>query len=211
MAKRRRSTRRRRRGTGSVIRIRRVNGLGQLNNPSSTVGASMPVLIGGGITALTTIGISQWMQPTPDNEPFMRNAPWIGVGAGVLAALGLGAMTKKRPTTVMAVTSAIAVGLAFLLPGWMSSMSSPLASNGANANGATAGLRAVVPEYSMRGLGNRGTGAIVMEPHASRGYGAGALGRGRGRGGVGAYGDVVNLGAINPKAFGTPGFQLSGR
>ena len=204
MAKRRRSTRRRRRGTGSVIRVRRVNGLGQLNNPSSTVGASMPVLIGGGITALTTIGISQWLQPTPDNAPFMRNAPWIGVGAGVLAALGLGAMTKKRPTTVMAVTSAVAVGLAFLLPGWMSSMSSPVA-----ANGATAGLRAVVPEYSMRGLGNRGTGAIVMEPHASRGYGAGALGRGRR--GTGAYGDVVNLGAINPKAFGTPGFQLSGR
>jgi hypothetical protein len=62
-----------------------------------------------------------------------------------------------------------------------------------------AGLRAVVPEYSMRGLGRGGMGAIVMESQASRGNGAGPLG---------SYGETVNLGAINPGAFGTPGFRF---
>lgn len=204
MAKRRRKSSRRRRGMGSVIRVRRVNGLGQLNNPSSTVGATVPVLLGGGVAALTTIGISQWMQPTPENAAFMKNAPWLGLGVGILAALGLGAMTKKRATTAMGVGGAVITTLAFMLPSWMASMGSPMASNGGTAGR----LGAVVPEYSMRGLGRRGVGAIVMEPQASRGYGAGPLGRG-GRRGMGSYGEVVNLGQINPRAFGTPGFQLS--
>ena len=203
MARRqRRTTRRRRRGTGSVIRVRRVNGVGQLNNPNSVVGSSMPVLLAGSITALTTIGITQWMQPTQQNEPFMRNAPWIGLGAGILAALGLGAVTRKQPTTTMGITASVVTALAFLMPSWMSAMGGGGVAAG---NGMTAGVGAIVPEYSAR----PGTGAIVMEPHASRGYGAGALGRGRRRG-VGSYGEVVNLGAINPAAFGTPGFKLAG-
>ncbi len=194
MARRKKSGRRK--GVGSIIRVRRVNGLGQLNNPSSAVGSIMPVVIGGGVSALATIGISQWMDPMKEeNRKFIANAPWIGMGAGVVAGLGLGAMTRKKPTTNMAVAAAIVTALAFLLPGWMVQMK---AGNGGVMN--TAGLRAVVPEYGSR----RGTGAIVMEPQASRGYGAGPLGK------LASYGETVNLGRVNTNAFGTPGFALNG-
>ncbi len=202
--RRRRTTRRRRRGTGSVIRVRRANSLGQLRNPNSVAGAAIPVLAGGGVATITTIGLTSWMQPTAQNAPFMRNAPWIGLGAGVLTSMGLGAMTRKTATTTMGVASSIVAALAFLMPGWISAMGN----GGVAANGATAGVGAVVPEYS-RGVGRSGTGAIVMEPHASRGYGAGALGAGRRRG-MGSYGEVVNLGAINSSVFGSAPFKLSG-
>jgi hypothetical protein len=71
---------------------------------------------------------------------------------------------------------------------------------------ATAGFGAIVPEYSRGGLGRARTGAIVMEPSASRGYGAPP---GLGRGGTGwtPYGEEVNLAGINVDAFGTPMFR----
>lgn len=198
MARRKKSGRRK--GVGSIVRVRRVSGLGQLNQPGSMMGSTLPVIVGGGVAALTTIGIAQWMDPLKaENKKFIDNAPWLGLGAGIVAGLGLGAMTRKKPTTNMAVAAAVVTSLAFLLPGWMAGM----AANG-NGNGATtAGLRAIVPEYGMRGLGGgrRGTGAIVMEPQASRGYGAGPLG---------SYGETVNLGRVNTGAFGTPGFGLNG-
>lgn len=195
MARRKKS--RRRKGVGSTVRVRRVNGLGQLKNPTSTVGSTAPVLIGGGVAALTTIGISQWMDPTKtENQAFIRNAPWIGMGAGVVAGLGLGAMTRKPATTNMSVSAAVITALAFLLPSWMATMGAGSVSGVSGV----AGMGAVVPEYGSR----RGTGAIVMEPQASRGYGAGPLGR------LASYGETVNLGRVNTNAFGTPGFALNG-
>lgn len=189
MAKRRRRRSRKRRGTGSVIRVRRMRGLGQLNNPSSMTGSFWPPMIGGGAAAVTTIGIRQFVRPTTEwMQQLQEYAPWVGLAVGSLAAWGLGTM-NKRATGWSAAAGAGAVTLGTV----MMEMA-------AKANFGTDGLGAIVPEY-----GNMG--AIVMEPQASRGYGAGALGN---RAGVGGdYGEVVNLGNINTSAFGTPGFQIS--
>lgn len=195
---------RKKKGVGSVIRVRRISGVGQLTNPNTFVGAAMPVVIGGGVAAVTTMGLRQWMTPTTDLQMrIVENAPWVGIAAGGLTSLALWNMTSQA-AGVASLTAAVTVGIGMLASEYAASMRAPLpAGNG------TAGLRAVVPEYSMRGLParGRGTGAIVMEPQASRGYGAGPLG---------AYGETVNLGggrgtgAINTGAFGTPGFTIGG-
>lgn len=190
MAKKRRG--KRRRGMGSVIQVRRLSGVERLNNPSSMTGAAMPVLIGGGVTALTVMGLHQFLEPTADNAAVLENAEWIGLAAGGLSGLALWNMASK-PAGVAAVIAATVVSLAAMVPRWMAS-----ANGGAAAP--QAGMRrlrvgAVVPEYSMRGTG-RGTRGIVMEPAASRGYGSGR-----------SYGDNVRLGNVNPAAFGTPTFR----
>lgn len=129
-------------------------------------------------------------------------APWIGGFVGTVASILVG-MTAGRPAGWGASAGASAVTLA-------------LASSEAAARARMA------PAAPQAGLGRTRTGAIVMEPHASRGYGAGALGalnaivpeygsRPNVRG-LGAYGDQVtlrggqNVRGINTRAFGTPGF-----
>jgi hypothetical protein len=158
------------------------------------MGAAMPVVLGGGVAALTTIGIRQYMTPTtPAQMGVVKNAPWWGMGAGSLVSLAMWNMTG-RPAGVAALTAALTVGMGMVVAEMAAKMRMT------NGNGGTAGVGAVVPEYSMAGAGRGGMGAIVMEDHASRGYGAGPLG--------GRYGETVNLGAVNTSAFGTPGFQL---
>lgn len=176
------------RGTGSVIRVKRLSGVGALRNPNSAVGAAMPVVLGGGVAALTMIGIRQFMTPTSDTQmAIVKNAPWVGLGAGGLVSLAMWNMSS-RAAGISGLAAASVVGLGVVIGEYAAKMRMAPA----------AGVGAVVPEYSMAGA-RRGTGAIVMEPHASRGYGAGPLG---------SYGEEVNLGAINPKVFGTTGFNL---
>lgn len=196
MAKRKRRSRRksgRRRGTGSVIRVRR---LGQLKQGEFGK-AAMPVVVGGGVTALTTIAVHQLTPTTQMQMSLVRNAPLVGAGAGALASMAVWNLQNPR-AGAGALTAALTVGIGLWAVDYAASMRMAAAANGAAANGSTAGLRAIVPEYGMAGR-QRGTGAIVMEPHASRGYGAGPLG---------SYGEVVNLGQVNAGAFGTPGFTV---
>ena len=201
----------RRRGTGSVIRVRR---LGQLKQ-GEFGRVAMPVVVGGGVTALTTIAVHQMTPTTPYQMGLVRNAPLVGIGAGALASMAVWNL-QSPGAGAGALTAALTVGLGLWAVEYAAKMRM---ANGAVAPNGTAGLRAIVPEYSMAGLGQmpgpgrpyfgqrRGwgsTGAIAMESHASRGYGAGPLG---GRG-VGSYGEVVNLGQVNASAFGTPGFTV---
>jgi hypothetical protein len=184
-----------------VIRVRKLNGVGQLKNPNSATGAMLPVLIGGGVTALTTLGIRTMVEPTDDTNIMIRdNAPIIGVAVGGLAGLALWNMASQ-PAGVATIAAAGVVGLSLWALEYAAMAKAQAA---ANAAPATAGIGAVVPEYSMPQRGN-GVGAIVMEPQSSRGYGAGPLGR------LSSYGETVNvagLGAVNAGAFGTPGFSL---
>ena len=183
---------------GSIIRVTRV---GSLSDPKSGAGATMPVILGGGVTLAVTVGIRQMVQPTSDtNVKIIENAPLVGSVAGLTLAGVLYAM-RMQPAGLAAAAAAAMVGLGMWGLEYSAKMKAQQIASGAQAPASTSGLRAVVPEYSMRGtrgLG-RGMGAIVMEPQASRGYGAGPLG---------AYGETVNLGAINPGAFGTPGFHF---
>lgn len=187
----------RRKGMGSVIQVRKLNGLGDLGDPKSGVGAALPVLLGGLAAGGTTIGIRHFMTPTtPGQMSVMNNAPWIGLGAGVIVGLGMWNMTSQ-PAGVGAIAGASVVALSMVIGEMAAKMRM------ASAGAGTAGVGAVVAYGPGQGNGmTSGVGAIVMEPHASRGYGAGQLGA------VGSYGETVNLGAIRQQAFGTPGFQI---
>jgi len=192
--KRKRSSRRRsrRRGMGSIIRVSRI---GNLSDPRSGAGAILPVVIGGGVTIAVTLGIRQMVEPTTgvdSNATLLENAPLVGGLAGVIVGGVLYAM-KMQPAGLAAGAGAL------IAAGAMWGLEKAADMKAATAPITAAGLRAVVPEYSMRGLGRGGMGAIVMESQASRGNGAGPLG---------SYGETVNLGAINPGAFGTPGFRF---
>lgn len=188
--------RRRRRRLGSVIQVRRVSGLGSLKNPNSAIGAGLPVIIGGGVAAATTLGIRQFMKPTTDTQIMIYdNAPWFGAGAGILSSLALWNLASQS-AGIGALVSALTVGIGLVAIEAGAKMKAEAA--------ATAGFGAIVPEYSraVAGLGGRRRmGAVVMEPSASRGYGAPP--------GLGwtPYGEEVNLGAINVDAFGTPMFR----
>lgn len=181
------------RGFGSVIQVKELSGLGQLKNPNSAVGAAMPILLGGGAAALVTLGIRQ-MTPTSEWQTVVfKQAPWVGAGAGVLVGLAMWNMTS-RASGIGALTAALTVGIAFAATEAAAKMRLQ-----------TAGLSAVVPEYSLggglRGLPARGVGTVAMEPTSARGYGAGPLG--------GTYGEDVQLrglGAVNQDAFGTAMF-----
>jgi len=189
-----------------VIRVRK-QGVGQLNKPTTVMGAMGPALIGGLATAGITIALRMMKPKTETQMRIMEFAPWIGgLGGGIIAML-LGTMSG-RPAAWGAAAGSTAVSLSMLASEAVAKqqLAPMMAQNNGNAAGLLAGGRrmgAIVPEYAN----TRGLGAIVMEPQASRGYGAGPLG---GRRGLAAYGDVVNLGNVNQGAFGTPGFNVRG-
>lgn len=193
---------------GSVIRIRK-SGVGQLNKPSSMAGSMGPALIGGFATAGITIALRMMKPKTEYQMKLMEKAPWVGGLGGTIIALLLGTMSG-RPAGWGAAAGSTVVSLAMIASEAVAKqqLAPMMAQNGNGGNVAGllgSNLRAIVPEYAnTRGIR---TGAIVMEPQASRGYGAGPLG---GRN-LAAYGDVVNLGNINQGAFGTPGFNVRGR
>lgn len=181
--------RKRRRGFGSVIQVKRLSGLGRLGAPSSGAGVALPVVFGGGTAALTTIGIRQFMTPTtPMQMSVVKNAPLVGIGAGALVGLIAWNM-KSQPVGLGMIVSSVVVGGAM----YLSEYAASLRLSTTAPSPTTAGLGAVVA-VSPSGNGMNGRmGAVVLEPMAGRG--------------VGSYGEVVNLGAINQKPFGTPGFQ----
>jgi hypothetical protein len=181
----------RRKGTGSIIRVRR---LGQLKK-GELAQSAMPVIIGGGTAAVTTIAVHQMTPTSPMQLALVRNAPWVGVGVGVLASLAVWNLQNAR-AGAGALTAAITVGIGLAAVEYAAGMR--MGAGNGNGN-AVAGVGAIVPEYGVAGAGRGGMGAIAMEPHASRGYGAGPLG---------SYGEVVNLGQVNASAFGTPGFTV---
>jgi len=183
-----------------MITVRKLSGagVGDIKNPNSVAGSTFPVIIGGGVTLAVTLGIRTMMAPTAANATVRQNAEWIGAGAGVLAGLALWSLTSQ-PGGAAAIATSILVGGAM----WGLEYAAQKTAASAVATAQTSGvLGAIVPEYSMRGT--RGVGAIVMEPTAGRGYGSGAVGR------LGSYGETVNLGSINPNAFGTSGASLAG-
>jgi hypothetical protein len=184
MAKhKRKHSRRHGRGVGSVITVRRLNGLGDLKNPNTIMGAALPVVLGGIVTIATTIGVRKYLTPSSDLQKTLHdNAAVVGIGAGGLVSLGLWLMSSQ-PAGVASLLTSVVTGVGFIV----------LEKSGSAVAGP--GVGAVVPEYSQ-------LGAIVMEPQASRGYGAGPLGRG-----VGSYGETVNLQGVKPQVFGTMNFQ----
>ena len=196
MAKRRHH----RRGMGSIIRVTPLSGagMGAVKRPHSFAGSAVPVLVGGAVAAATAVGIRYYMTPVTQTQmSVVDNAPLIGIGAGGIVGLAMWNMVSQ-PAGVGALTAAVLVGGSMMLS---EAAAKSRLSHAAAPSTPTAGFGAVVPEYSAAPR-RSGVGAITMESHASRGYGAGALG---------SYGESVNLGAVNIRAFGTPGAYMGAR
>jgi hypothetical protein len=150
------------------------------------------------------IGLRMMTPRTDYQMKLMEQAPWVGGLAGGIVSLLVG-MMSGRPAGWGTAAGSTAVSLAMVAS---EAVARQRMRNG-NGNG-----------QPVAGLRGRRMGAIVMEPQASRGYGAGPLGaivpeygNTRGLGGgrrLAAYGDQVNLGNVNQSAFGTPGFNVRG-
>ena len=202
--KRKRRSRRRKRGMGSIITVRR--GMGQLD-----MGDMLPALVGGGLAALTSLGIRWFVDYNAGTTQRMlfKWAPLFGLAVGGVGSLALfmtgGTPQAARGFLSAALVSAYGLGTDMLLKEKGGSI---LASGGyqpaalTNGNGVvtgptidvtgTAGVGAIVPEYS------RPTGAVVMEQVGPGGTRAGT---------IGSYGETVSLSGVNVSAFGTPGFN----
>lgn len=183
-----------RRGMGSIITVRR--GMGAISQSDW-----LAPLIGGGLTALTALGIRYFVDPAQGNmqRTLVKWAPLFGHLVGSAASLGLYFITGSAGPAVNSFVSATAVGVfgmaqdQLLLTkggGVMMALASDAA---ASAPAGTAGFGAIVPEYSRPALG-----AIAMESLGPDGQRAGS---------IGSYGETVSLNGINTSAFGTPGFQ----
>jgi hypothetical protein len=195
----------RRRGMGSIITVRR--GMGAI----STADWLAP-LVGGGLTALTALGLRQFVDPTQGDmqKTLVKWAPLFGHLVGSAASLGLYFITGSQGQAVSSFVSATAVGVFGMAQDQMLARPegatkfglafsdiqvsverpAPLSEQATNGG---AGFGAIVPEYSRPALG-----AIAMEPVGADGRRAGS---------IGSYGETVSLNGINTSAFGTPGFQ----
>lgn len=178
--KKTRRTRRRRTMRGYHMAGRR-SGMGEVLQRGSAAAMYVPPLIGGGLTALTVVGIRHFLKPKTDlSKMLFRQAPIVGLGIGALAGSLISRQIASRAeatnVTAGAVTGAGLVGLSHVVTEAMrradvaaapadaeaaERVAQELApSNGAN-NG-TSGLGAIVPQYGSLPAGN-GMGAIVME------------------------------------------------
>ena len=184
---------RRRHNTGSVYRVRKVKGLGELADPKSWMGAAGPALIGGAATTLTVVGIRHLVTPTSEMQrKMMAYAPWLGLGVGLLSSFVM-SLFAGQPAAVSSATGSLVVSGSMMLQEAL--VKQKVAAVAPDA----------APMLAPYGLGR--LGAVVFEPTAARGYGSGMNG-------LAAivpetspdYGDQVNLSGVEPAAFGRPGF-----
>ena len=179
--------------TGSVITTRRLNGLGNIKQPASFTGAVVPPLAGGLMTGAAMFAAERLTTPDGSGgaqDMINQYSPVVGMLAGGLTALALKYMAGPAQA-LSAVVATIVVGGTVMVKKYVDSSGST--TSGLGYYGGRPQFGAVVAERMNPRVG---TGAIVMEPYGQQGYGN--------PGG----GERVSLGAINPTAFGTPGFDM---
>ena len=211
---RRRKTRRTRRAPRRRSSITRRRGMGQLFSERSAASAYVPPLLGGGLAALTVIGIRQFLTPVPGkmSATIFKQAPLVSIlvggVAGSLIARQLTTRSDATKATAGAVTGAGLVGLSHVIteamrrndvaratagdPAAAANVAAETASGNGNGNG-TSGLGAIVPQYGSLPAGN-GMGAIVMEQLSGNRQDQGAV--------VNLRGTGLN-GMVETNAFGT--------
>jgi len=221
--KRKSSRRRRRRGMGSLLTIRRKSGMAGLKDLKRVdpMSIALPILIGGGITALTVAGIRYSVmtseRATVSQQSMYRYASAWGIAAGAAASGALFFFGGGASAATSAAVSSVFVAATGFVHDWYSAnygaaqaaMIAPMASSPAPrqpalepATAATRGLGRFYQPRALRGMGAvvpESLDGIVMEPVGSLGaYAQTAQG--------GGY--EVNLGSVNTGAFGTPGFRV---
>jgi hypothetical protein len=197
-----------------------VEGLGLLGDLD--LGRTVAPLVGSSAAVLTILGLRGMVNPTQGRmqSAVVRHAPLIGGGVGLLASLVVGMLTGRTAGAVSAAGAAVSaasflaydairrrvgarIDLALTDRTGQTSSSAPPAQQTSSGDSASfqltadgsvnpqlssqAGLGVIVPEYHRLPAQ---TGAVVMEQVD----------------GLGAAGQTISLGAINPTAFGTPAF-----
>ena len=190
-----------RKHVGSLITIRRMKGLGALNQPSSALGSIAPPALGVILAGLTALGLRMWVNPAQgDTQAAMfKWAPLIGLAVNAAGSALLYFLAGAPAAFMQASAGTLTSGILLAHDQVMAARAAELMSTAGTApspvpNGISGRMGVVVPQNLM-GPGARG---IIMEPAANRNpyrrYGI-----------SGPYGESVNVGAINPSAFGTPG------
>lgn len=206
----RRSTRRRRRGMGSVITVRRARGMGALKG---TTGAVIAPLVGGAITALATLGVRQYVDPA-QGETQRSAVKWawlIGWGSGLVGSLALyflgGSKEEKMRLAASSAVAATAVGLGFygydmVLEGKAQDIVATLQMESGAAAAAAASSAAASQGSAQAG----GMGAIVYQ-QLSGANGMGAIVPEYGMNGLGSpFGQNISLRGVDPSVFGSSPF-----
>lgn len=199
MAKRNR--RRRRRGMGSIIRVRRLNGLGFLKG---STGPIMAPAIGGATAALTTLGVKHFIDPAKSemNAKLVQWSWLVGSAAGMLASGMIyffgGRNRQARALAMGSAAGATVTSLGFY--GYERLRKTELTDQGVPDSTA----EAVATGTTDPATGAQGFGAIVYQQ--LRG-GMGAIVAEPGMNGLGSYGETVSLRGVNTSVFGTPGFR----
>jgi len=218
MAKKHRKHRRRHhRGVGTTITLR---GLGAAGRRMKGKGAAMmfglPVLVGVGVTAGALVAARYFTMPgggssatafTPTTQSVYKNAPWIGLAAGLVSALGTYYLMGTGPAVATGVASLGAALTGFASDKILAGDANALAQAATGLSPAAASTSGLGSMFTMRpGHGVRGLGVgavvpqldgVVMEPSGMHGLGYTAY----------SGGEEVTLGGVNPTAFGTPGFS----
>lgn len=231
MARKRSKSRRRRRGMGNILTVRRAGMRGLKDFKKIDAGSAiLPILIGGGLTALTVAGIryatvSATAPLTEGQQKMYRYASAAGLGVGALASGALFAFSGAS-AAVSAATASVFVAVTGVVHDWYSANygaaqqtmlgdmvpatlpRQPTFAAPAAAPAGSLGYYGGAASALRQGPRHQAAfGAVVAEPvngivmEPVNGLGATV----DSPYGGGAY---VNLGAVNTGAFGTPGFKV---
>ena len=222
MAKRRHRRHRRHSGMGSAISLR---GLGKVKSSRGIMSFVLPTAVGVLVPAAVIASARYFAKPAESETQasIYKNAPWLGLGAGLVSAGALYFMSRGAAAPLAATVAATGVALtsyvhdqivigsgndSFLIPNMATRRAAeeartatppppPGGDAGAGAGAGTAGLGSYFTQRPNGALGAAvpQLNGVVMSPTNGLGYSA--------------YtgGETVNLGAVNSSAFGTPGFR----
>lgn len=228
MAKRRHHRRRHHRGMGSAISLR---GLGKVKSSRGLMNFVLPTAVGVLVPAAVIASARYFAKPSESKtqESIYKNAPWLGLGAGLVSAGAMYVMSRGMAAPLATGIAATGVALTSFAHDQIvigSGNDRFFADNLASRRLAEESRTATPPPPPPGG------GAAT--PDAGAGAGAGTAGLGsyftqRPNGALGAAvpqlngvvmsptnglgysaytgGETVNLGAVNSSAFGTPGFR----
>lgn len=210
---------------GNILTVRRAGMRGLKDFKKIDAGSAiLPILIGGGLTALTVAGIryatvNSTAAVSPTQQKLYRFASAAGLGVGAVASGALFFMSGAS-AAVSAATASVFVAVTGVVHDWYSAnfpvvqeqMLREMASTPAPRQPTLAGLGYYGGAASALRQGPRHQaqfGAVVAEPvngivmEPVRGLGATVDSQYGG-----GYSVDLTLGAVNTGAFGTPGFKV---
>jgi hypothetical protein len=206
---------------GSAISLR---GLGKVKSSRGIMSFVLPTAVGVLVPAAVIASARYFAKPAESETQatIYKNAPWLGLGAGLVSAGALYFMSRGAAAPLAATVAATGVALtsyvhdqivigsgndSFLIPNMATRRAAeeartatpppPPPGGDAGAGAGTAGLGSYFTQRPNGALGAAvpQLNGVVMSPTNGLGYSA--------------YtgGETVNLGAVNSSAFGTPGFR----